>query len=104
MDAILLLRMLPQVISVISEASKLIPAAGAVPKYLDILALLVGKGAVAYAELIELKDLVVTMVQQKREPTDDEWITMVARSDIAHARIQAYDFNAEEPDGEAATL
>lgn len=92
-----LIRMLPQVISLIAEASKAAGASGAVPRYLEILAALVGQGERAYDELMALRNLVRVMVQQKREPTADEWTTMVIRSDAAHNRIQSYDFDAEEP-------
>lgn len=92
-----LLIMLPQVISLISEASKLIPAAGAVPRYLDTLSAIVGHGTAAYDDLMTLRALVKAMVQQQREPTADEWTAMQARSDIASAKIQAYDFDKEEP-------
>lgn len=105
MDIKLILQMLPTIISLISEASKLIPTAGAVPKYLDILAVLVGQGAKAYDELVALKDLVLTMVQQQREPTVEEWLVMTARSDMASQKIQAYDFSTEPDDvGQPATL
>jgi hypothetical protein len=98
MDVKLILQMLPQVISLISEASKLLPTQGAVPKYLDILAVVVGQGAKAYDELVALKDLVLTMVQQQREPTAEEWRTMQARSDIANSTIQSYNFDTEPDD------
>lgn len=95
-DTRMLLQMLPQIISLISEASKLIPSAGAVPRYLDILAVLVGQGTKAYDELVALKGLVKLMVQEKREPTDDEWTSWQVRSDIAHDAIQNYDIEGEQ--------
>ncbi len=104
MDTKALLAMLPQVISLIGEAAKLTGAAGAVPKYLDLLSTIVGQGAAAYDELKALRALVVQMVQQKREPLPDEWTALEVRSDTAHDRIQRYNFEDEQPAGEPATL
>lgn len=94
-DVKFFLAVLPQVISLIAEASRLIPTAGAVPKYLDLLAAIVGQGERAYSELSGLRELIAAMVAQQREPNEDEWTALQTRSDIASATIQSYDFDSE---------
>lgn len=91
------LALLPMVINLISMAAQMMPTAGAVPRYLTLLANLVGQGVQAYDQLTTLRDLVMTMVQEKREPTDDEWSAWEVRANLAHSQIQGYDIDAEQP-------
>lgn len=97
------LTLLPMVIQLISLAAQTLPAGsmgGSIPKYLNLLATIVGQGAKAYDQLTHLRDLVVLMVQEKREPTEDEWSAWEIRSGLAHSRIQDYDIDAEEGTGD----
>lgn len=90
-----LLAMLPTVLNLISVAASMTGAAGAVPKYLTLLATIVGQGAKAYDQLTQLRELIAVMVEQQREPTADEWSSWELRNGIAHNRIQDYDVDTE---------
>jgi hypothetical protein len=93
-----LLTLLPTVLNLISLAIQTTGASASVPKYLTILASLVGQGAKAYDELTHLTALISQMVAEKREPTEDEWSVWENRSNLAHQRIQEYDIDAEQPE------
>ena len=95
MNAAQILAYLPQILSLIGQAAQLVPAAGAVPKYLDLLAQIVGQGEKAYRDLDALRALVADMVAQHREPTADEWASLRGRSAAAHEAIQAVDLSGD---------
>ena len=91
--------MLPQIISLTSTAAKLFAGsatgAGTIAKYLDVLAVVVAQGQAAYDDLKQLRALIMVMVNEQREPTNEEWAVLEARSNAAHDRIQGYDIDAE---------
>ena len=93
------LEMLPQILALTSTAAKLfsgsVTGAGTVGKYLDVLAVVVAQGQHAYNDLVSLRELVQVMVNEQREPTNDEWRVMEQRSLAAYDRIQNYNIDAE---------
>jgi hypothetical protein len=60
-----------------------------VGRVLALAAFAVERGEAGRKQLEELCAKVDVMVAQGREPTDQEWLELRARSDAAHAAIQA---------------
>jgi|SRR5882672_336522 len=87
--------MLPQVINLVAAAVQYAGVNPAVPKFLGVLAQISAQGEAAYDALTQLKDLVVRMIAEGREPTDDEWEALRIRSEVASDTIQSYDFDNE---------
>lgn len=56
---------------------------------------LISQGEAGADALHDLTDDIQAMVAEGRDPTDDEWSALKARSDAAHAAIQAYDPDAD---------
>lgn len=95
MNAKDVLAMLPTVLNLIGTVATLVPGAGAIPRYLGLLAVIVQNSEQAYDQLVLLKELVATMVREKRDPTPDEWSEWELRAGIAHDAIQNYDVETE---------
>ena len=98
-----LLQLVPSVLGAVSAAAQATGAKGAVSRYLDIAAALIGQGATAYKDLVVLKTTVQSMTAANREPTPYEWEVIEGRSNIAHAAIQSYDIEAEDDKPEGAS-
>lgn len=64
-------------------------ALGGVGSILNFAASLIGQGEAGMVELQKLTDEVKAMVAAGRDPTDEEFAALKARSDAAHAAIQA---------------
>lgn len=82
------IKLLPQVISLVATAVQYAGANNAVPKILTLLGTIAEAGAAAYDDLVRLRDMVLTMIREGRDPTPDEWASLNSRSDQAHAAIQ----------------
>lgn len=59
-----------------------------VRKYIGIAAQLVQQGGTAREQIRELTEHVQQMVDEDRDPTEDEWAGLSERSDAAHRIIQ----------------
>jgi len=62
---------------------------GQASELLGILGTLISQGDDALDDLKEFTKSIEAMAEQGRPPSDDEWNIMRARSDDAHARLQA---------------
>lgn len=91
----LFLRLLPQLITMASELTR-VAGNGTISRILDILGALAARGEGAYDDLLQLRKVISAMVADDREPTEEEWRLMQLTSDDLHASIQSYDFSAEE--------
>lgn len=90
-----LIRMAPTVLRLIGSISEITGVNKSVPKLIDTVAYTLEQVNIpeAVEEMQKLKSLVELMVQETREPTDDEWQVFKSRSDIAHEAIQAVDLD-----------
>lgn len=99
-----LLQALPPLLGAISAASQLaVSKPSTITRYLDLAQGLLAAGSAAYRDLVNLTQSIQVMVRQNRNPTDEEWLALEQRSDLAHASIQSYDIDAEEPAEDATT-
>lgn len=57
-------------------------------KLIDLALLVLEKGPAMKAEYDKLRTEIAGMVADGRNPTEEEWSTLAARVDAAHARIQ----------------
>ena len=85
-----------EVLSALARASNQVGAQPAIPRYLDMLAAIIERGAEGAAELNVLKMHIQMMVQDDREPTEDEWADLQGRSDAAHDAIQSVDLSEDD--------
>lgn len=82
-------KMLPQILTLLQAATTQTNLHPAIPKWLGILATVLQQGEGAISALIALREQIETMRSVDREPTEDEWRTLLQRSDLAHMAIQA---------------
>lgn len=85
-----------ELFSALARASNQVGAQPAIPRWLDMIAAFIEQGGVGVQELNALKLQIQTMVRENREPTDEEWADLQARSDAAHEAIQSADLS--DPD------
>jgi hypothetical protein len=57
-------------------------------QYVNIALGVVVAGINVKAKLEELNSHIETMVEEERDPTEEEWAALLSRSDAAHDRIQ----------------
>lgn len=82
-------KMLPQILTLLQAATTQTNLHPVIPKWLGILATVLQQGEGAISALIALREQIETMRENDREPTEDEWRTLLQRSDLAHMAIQA---------------
>ena len=87
-----------ELFSALARASNSVGAQPAIPRWLDMIAAIIERGAESAAELNILKMQIQTMVQEDREPTEDEWASLQERSDAAHDAIQSVDLGEDDND------
>jgi hypothetical protein len=83
-----MLSLLLRSLSVIVSDPALGHKGDAVRAALVLAAVALEKGAEGRAALAELTEQIKRMVEENREPTDDEWASLKSRSDAAHAILQ----------------
>ena len=87
-----------ELLSALASATNRPGVRPAIPRYLDMLAAIVERGAEGAQELNVLKMQILQMVREDREPTEDEWNDLQGRSDAAHDAIQSVDLGDESED------
>lgn len=76
--------------------------ANSVSEAIDLVTTLAAEGALTQQKLQAITNTVKAMVDEGREPTEEEWAALRARSDDAHAVIQNADLgddDATDPPG-----
>ncbi len=89
------LGMIANITELIAEATRTVGVNSSVPKFLGIFANILRHTAPAVDDLMKLRELIKQMVNETREPTQDEWDALLTRSDIAHYAIQGVDLSDE---------
>lgn len=85
-----LVSLLLRALSAIAADPALGSRGSAIKSVLDLAALAVERGSEGADQLRVLVEDIKEMVAQGREPTELEWADLKARSDAAHAEIQAW--------------
>lgn len=84
-----ILELIPDFLRAVATAANTSALAPTLDSVLQTGAALVAAGEAGAAELLALTDHVKAMVTGGTDPTQDDWDTLQARSDAAHALIQS---------------
>lgn len=83
-----ILSLIPTVLRTLDAAVTAWRDSPVIHSILGAIANLVERGEDGAVELSALNDQITAMVSANRDPTDEEWAALKARSDAAHAGIQ----------------
>lgn len=85
-----------ELFGVLARATGREEVAPAIPRWLSMIQAFIERGNATKVELNALKAQIVQMVNEGREPTDEEWSALQARSDAAHDAIQSADLSDDD--------